>query len=167
MKKFLLTTLSLIFTLFATAGCMNPSMEDGFDSLSKSLSELEAAIAALNIPQMQEDLESMNATAAQMLEDVEAMQGTWDEAMVQFSTLQSMLDDMVEDSANWATTEDMQSLLIDIQTFGEGVDLLVLTADYDHDGVINALDKCPDTPIMQINEVNSIGCATGEKPLTD
>lgn len=144
-------------------GCTNPSMEAGFEKLNASMAELNAAVEALNIPQMQSDLEQMNATAAQMLEDVEAMEGSWDEAMEQFAILQSLLDSIVADSANWATSEDMQALLQDVKEFGEGVDLLVLAADYDYDGVINAKDQCPDTPLTEIGSVDSRGCAPGEK----
>jgi len=151
-----------LLSVLVIVSCTNPSMEDGFTALEKSLAELGEAIEALNIPQMQSDLEQMNSTAAQMLQDVESMQGNWDEAMEQFSILRSLLNSMVEDSANWATSEDMQELLINVEKFNHGVETLVLAADFDHDGVVNALDKCPDTPILQIRNVNALGCAPGE-----
>ena len=45
---------------------------------------------------------------------------------------------------------------------GAGVDQLVAVADYDYDGVINAFDKCPDTPLNEINNVNSDGCSPSQ-----
>lgn len=163
MKKFVLTIVSIVFTLSTTA-CVNPSMDDGFDKLNKSLAELEAAIAALNIPQMVEDLESMNATAANMLVEVESMQGVWDESIAMLAEINSRLDSMLADSESWATSEQMDELKDKVEEFNEGVETLVLAADYDYDGVINAIDQCPNTPLDKIGEVNSLGCATGETP---
>ena len=148
-------------------GCTNPSMEDGLAGLDKALAELAAAIEALNIPQMQADLEQMNADAAQMLETVNGLEGDWEVSMQAFDELHMRLQAILAQSETWATSEDMAGLLEQVEEFGEGVDLLVLQADYDYDGVINALDKCPNTPLSDINNVNAQGCASGETPVTD
>ena len=166
MKRIVLTLLTLIFTLSITA-CVNPSMDEGLKKMDAALAELAAAIESLNIPQMQADLEQMNEDVAQIIVDLEAQQGVWDDAIAQISALSTALDGILADSSNWATTEQMQALLADVQQLGEGIDILVLKADYDYDGVINAVDQCPDTPISQINNVNAQGCAPGETPETD
>ena len=166
MKRIILTLLTLIFTLSITA-CVNPSMDEGLKKMDDALANLAAAIESLNIPQMQEDLAQINEDVAQIIVDLEAQQGVWDDAIAQISTLSTALDGILADSSNWATTEQMQALLADVQQLGEGIDILVLKADYDYDGVINALDKCPNTPLNQINNVDSDGCAPDDTPNGD
>ena len=166
MKRIILTLLTLIFTLSITA-CVNPSMDEGLKKMDDALANLAAAIESLNIPQMQEDLAQINEDVAQIIVDLEAQQGVWDDAIAQISALSTALDGILADSSNWATTEQMQALLADVQQLGEGIDILVLKADYDYDGVINALDKCPNTPLNQINNVDSDGCAPDDTPNGD
>ena len=163
MKKFILSILAVSITLLTTA-CMNPSMEDGLEKMDKALAELAAAIEALNIPQIQADLEQMNIDAAQMLETVNGLEGDWEVSMQAFDELHERLQAILAQSENWATSEDMAGLLEQVEKFGDGVDLLVLQADYDYDGVINALDKCPNTPLTEINNVDAQGCAPSETP---
>jgi len=162
MKKFFLTILCLFAITLSSTACTNSSMEDGFDKLDKALQELGAAIEALNISQMEADLAQMNEDVAQMIVDLESQQGVWEDAISQISQISDALQIMLEDSENWATTDQMQELHSQVQEFGEGIDLLVLAADYDHDGVLNVNDKCPNTPLNEINNVNAQGCAPGE-----
>lgn len=145
--------------------CSNPSMDDGLSRLEQSLAELGAAIEALNISQMQADLENMNAMAEQMIIDAQEAQGAFDQALEDIAYVNAMLDEMVADSSTWATTEQMQDLLEQAEEFEHGVETLVLAADYDHDGVVNAQDKCPNTELGAT--VNGLGCAEGQTPITD
>ena len=161
MKKFI-----LVLLMFSFVGCVNPSMEKGLEGLDKALAELAAAIDSLNIPQMQTDLEQMNIDVAQIEYDLLDAEGGWSQIIEQLNQLHLQLQGIVEVSETWATSEDMANLLADVQSLGEGIDILVLRADYDYDGVINAIDKCPDTPIMEINNVDAQGCAPGETPVT-
>ena len=149
-----------------TLSCVNPSMEDGLEKMDAALAELAAAIESLNIPQMQADLEQMNIDVAQIEYDLQDVNGSWAQLIDELNNLHLQLQDILAISENWATSEQMQDLLADIQEFGEGVDLLVLQADYDYDGVINAIDQCPNTPLKDINNVNAQGCAPGETPVT-
>ncbi len=160
-------TISLVFMTLMSTACTNPSMDDGLARMGKALDELQAAIESLNIPQMQEDLNQMNADAAQMLYDLEDENGSWAQLINKLSDLNLQLEDIVAISETWATSEQMQDLLADIQEVGAGIDILVLRADYDYDGVINAIDQCPDTPLSEINNVNAQGCAPNETPITE
>ena len=166
MKKFLLSTITLMFMVMISA-CTNPSMDEGFERLNKSFAELEAALKSLNLPQMEEDLKQMNVDLAQINYDLTDANGSWAELITELDNLHLQLLDIVEISESWATTEQMQGLLADIQEVGAGIDILVLRADYDYDGVINAIDKCPDTPLTEINNVDAQGCAPGETPEGD
>jgi len=163
MKKFFLTVLFLSFTL-TSVSCVNPSMEDGLEKMNAALDNLQAAIESLNIPQMEADLESINSDLAQIEYDLVDTNGSWAQLITELDNLHLQLQGIVEISETWATTEQMQALLADIQEVGAGIDILVLRADYDYDGVINAIDQCPNTPISQINNVNAQGCAPGETP---
>ena len=159
MKKFI----SLSFATLLI-GCVNPSLRDGLNSLDIALAELAEAIENLNIPQMVADLESMNAMAEDMIVSAEEAQGEFDAALNDLAYVNAMLDEMVADSANWATSEQMQELLDQAEQFNHDVETLTLAADYDLDGVINAMDKCPDTKLGLT--VDSDGCAAGQTSTT-
>ena len=165
MKKFLLSTITLMFMMISS--CQNPSLDEGFERLNQSFAELEAAFAALNIDQMESDILSMNDQLAQMILDVEQQNGTWAEIMDTIENIKSRLEAIVVESESWATSEDMADLLVKVRNVREGIETLVLRADYDYDGVINAIDKCPDTPLTEINNVDAQGCAPGETPEGD
>ena len=172
MKKGLLSLLSLILI----TSCANPSMERGFESLNSALDELEVAVDDLGIPQMIEDLDSMNVMVGEMIVDVEEYSAKMEEFNQQVLEIQARLEAMVEQvqgittvvdgmivtAGGLATTEQMQDLLSQLEEFQSGVDILVAQADYDYDGVKNALDKCPDTPLSEINDVNSDGCSPSQ-----
>ena len=51
MKKVVLVIITLVLSLSSMA-CINPSMENGFEKLNQSLSELVASFDAVNIPQI-------------------------------------------------------------------------------------------------------------------
>jgi len=163
-------------SLLVIAACTNPSMERGFDSLNASLADLETSLEELGIPQMIEDLDSMNVTVGEMIVDVEEYKVKLEEYTQQVLDIQARLEAMVEQvqgvtttvdgmivtTGGLATTQQMQELLSQLEEFQAGVDILVARADYDYDGVVNALDKCPDTPLSEINDVNSDGCAPSQ-----
>ena len=171
MKKFI-----LLLLMFSFVGCVNPSMERGLESLNDSLEELEIAIDDLGIPQMIDDLDSMNVMVSQLIVDVEEYSAQMEEFNQKVLEIQAALeamlitvqgvteevDGMIVTTGGLATTEQMQNLLSQVQEFQEGVDILVAIADYDYDGVQNALDKCPDTPLSEINDVNSDGCSPSQ-----
>ena len=171
MKKFI-----LLLLMFSFVGCVNPSMERGLESLNDSLEQLEIAIDDLGIPQMIDDLDSMNLMVGQLIVDVEEYSAQMEEFNQKVLEIQAALeamlitvqgvteevDGMIVTTGGLATTEQMQNLLSQVQEFQEGVDILVAIADYDYDGVQNALDKCPDTPLSEINNVNSDGCSPSQ-----
>ena len=168
--------LFLGLALLVAAACTNPSMERGFDSLNASLADLETSLEELGIPQMIDDLDSMNIMVGEMIVDVEEYKVKLEEYTQQVLDIQARLEAMVEQvqgvttvvdgmivtTGGLATTQQMQELLSQLEEFQSGVDILVARADYDYDGVINALDKCPDTPLSEINDINSDGCAPSQ-----
>ena len=168
--------LFLGLALLVAASCTNPSMERGFDSLNASLADLETSLEELGIPQMIEDLNSINNSVDQMIADIEEyslkmeefnqqvlqMQARLEAMLIQVQGITTTVEGMTVTVGGMATSEQMQDLLAQVEDFQAGVDMLVAIADYDYDGVANALDKCPDTPLSEINNVNSDGCAPSQ-----
>ncbi len=171
MKKFI-----LLLLMFSFVGCVNPSMERGLESLNDSLEQLEITIDALGIPQMIDDLDSMNVIVSQLIVDVEEysaqmeefnqkvleIQAALEAMLIQVQGITEEVNGMIVTTGGLATTEQMQNLLSQLEEFQSGVDILVAIADYDYDGVQNALDKCPDTPLSEINDVDSDGCSPSQ-----
>ena len=162
MKKLIL----IMVAIFGFLSCENPSIEDGLASLTESLAELEASMLVLDVEGMLADLAEMEGQAEQMTTDMEEYNAIMEQALLDIQDITVRLNAIVEISEDWATDEQVKSLLADVQTLGEGVDMLVFVADYDYDGVINGLDQCPDTTIEDINNVNSIGCSPTQTPQT-
>ena len=173
MKKVLLG-LSLIFTLMVS--CENPSMERGFESLNAAVLELQAQFDELNIPQIIADLDALNLQVGEMIVDVEEyskqveefnahvleLQARLEAMLIQVQGITETVNGMTVTTGGLATTQQMQDLLSQVEEFGAGVDILVAIADYDYDGVVNALDKCPDTPLSEINDVDTDGCSPSQ-----
>jgi hypothetical protein len=172
MKKML--SLLLIFTLITS--CANPSMEKGFESLNASLNELQTAVDDLGVPEMIEELNGLNLIVGELIVDVEEYASQMEaynlkvqeikerlEAMlITVVGITEVVDGMTVTSGGLATSQQMQDLLSQVEEFQAGVDILVAIADYDYDGVQNALDKCPDTPIEEINNVDADGCSPSQ-----
>lgn len=101
------------------------------------------------------------------LQDLYDNGNQWAGIFLQIAQIRIGLQDILATMQTKATKQQVQELLAAVQEVGEGVDQLVAVADYDYDGVINALDKCPETPFSEINNVNAYGCAPGETPVSD
>ena len=86
----------------------------------------------------------------------------WAGIFLQIAQIRLGLQDILATMQTKATKEQMDQLLESVQEMGEDVDQLVAVADYDYDGVMNALDKCPDTPLSEINNVNADGCSPSQ-----
>ena len=121
----------------------------------------------------QEFLDDIDDVMNNMVESLAGLQTLYDEGnqwagiFLQIANIRLGLQDILAIMKTKATAEQMDALLAQVQEMGEGIDQLVAVADYDYDGVINALDKCPETPLTDINNVNADGCAPGETPVSD
>ena len=121
----------------------------------------------------EEFLNDIDGTIESMVEALAGLQTLYEEGnewagiFIQIANIRLGLQDILAIMKTKATKEQMEQLLAQVENIGEGIDQLVAVADYDYDGVINALDKCPETPLTKINEVNANGCAPGETPVSD
>lgn len=161
MKKILFTLIGL-----AMIGCTNPSMEEGLDSLTEKLAQLEAELVAVDVAQMIADLETMTAQVEQSQTDLDEYNEAQEEALVTIANIKEKLAAVQVLLDNAATVERVQALRDSVAQVSDGIAMLVFVADYDYDGVMNGLDQCPDTPITEINDVNGVGCSSTQVPTT-
>jgi len=125
---------------------------EAYNTALVEFENVEAAIGALE-------------TAMEGLKLLAEEGNQWAGLFYQIAQINLTLDQILITVRTFATKEQVEGILDDLIVMGEGIDQLVATADYDYDGVINALDKCPNTPIEEINNVNSDGCSPSQ--LTD
>ena len=142
---------------------------------NEAINEYNDAMLAYQeqITTAEEFLNDIDGTIEGMVEALSGLQALYEEGnewagiFIQIANIRLGLQDILAIMKTKATKEQMEQLLAQVQNIGEGIDQLVAVADYDYDGVINALDKCPETPLTKINEVNANGCAPGETPVSD
>lgn len=121
----------------------------------------------------QEFLDQIENVMNNMIESLKGLQrlheegNEWAGIFLQIANIRLGLQDILATMKTKATKAQVQELLIQIEEMGEKIDQLVAIADYDYDGIVNALDLCPDTPLTKINMVNSSGCAPGETPISE
>ena len=161
-------------TLLFLGSCANPSMERGFESLNKEVAELASAIDDLDINGLMAQMDSItqdlqtaesdiNAYTLTVEEHIAAMaelQAKFDAMVVQIQGMTEIVDGMIISAEGLATSEQFQKLLADMNEFQQGINVLVGSADYDSDGVMNSVDKCPDTELGK--SVDSDGCSADQ-----
>ena len=162
----------LVLTLLFLGSCANPSMERGFESLNKEVAELASAIDDLDINGLNAQMTAINEDLVKAISDINAYALTVEEHIAAMAELQARFDAMalqiqgmietvngilIPSAEGLATSAQFQALIADMNEFQSGVNVLVGSADYDSDGVINSLDKCPDTELGKT--VDSDGCS--------
>jgi chromosome segregation ATPase len=152
MKKIL-----LILGLISFVSCTNPSMERGLESLNSALAELEAAMSEVNVDQMITDISTMQDQIESIENDVQVYEEQVTEWESQIQTILANLESVTALIESSATNDQLQDILDDLEHNQSLIDMLVAVADYDYDGVLNALDQCPDTVLNAT--VNGQGCS--------
>ena len=162
-------------TLLFLGACTNPSMERGFESLNQEVAELASAIDDLDINGLLSQMDSINEDLETAISDINAYALTVEEYIAEMAELQARFEAMalqiqgmvemvngilIPSAEGLATSEQFQKLLADMNEFQAGINVLVGSADYDSDGVINSLDKCPDTELGAT--VDSDGCSADQ-----
>ena len=162
-------------TLMFLGACTNPSMERGFESLNQEVAELASAIDDLDINGLLSQMDSITKDLETAEADINAYALTVEEYIAEMAELQARFDAMavqiqgmvetvngilIPSAEGLATSEQFQKLLADMNEFQQGINVLVGSADYDSDGVMNSLDKCPDTELGK--SVDSDGCSTDQ-----
>ena len=157
MKKLIFAVLSFILV-----ACSNQSIEEGLDDLNARLVELEQQLAAVDANALITDINDIIAQVETIEQINEENKQAIAEAMATLTDLHDQLAAILVQIQEAATVEQLQAINEKVQSISEGISMLVFVADYDYDGVINALDQCPDTPITEISEVNGVGCSPSQ-----
>lgn len=108
----------------------------------------------------------MLASLAQLRDMAEAG-NEWANIMLMIAEIKISLNGVLAQVKTLATKEQVAQITAMLQEMNEDLDWYIAVQDFDYDGVLNAFDKCPDTPITEINNVNADGCAPGETPVSD
>ena len=161
--------------LLVTAACTNPSMERGFGNINQSLEDLQVSIDNLDIDGLNAQMLAINEDLEIAISDINAYALTveeyiaeMDELQARFEVMALQIQGMVEtvngilipSAEGLATSAQFQALIADMNEFQAGINVLVGSADYDSDGVSNALDKCPDTELGAA--VDADGCSADQ-----
>ena len=136
------------------------------NGIGENLESLTAQLAAINAD-LAAQTSDVQLSIADITADLEAAQATVDEANQSIEDAISVIDDLnlrldaaIAALAEAATEEQIVALAADVASISEALATLEEIGDFDYDGIINILDKCPGTEPGV--EVGTDGC-----PLTD
>ena len=143
----------LLFMIITS--CTNPNMQNGLDDLRSQILQISDQIEVIDLSELTQKVNELKLLIENLVIDVDSAQPT-------LNTLQETLSLLLIRINELPTEEEIQDVLSTIEEIQSGIDVLVARADYDIDGVINAIDECPDTPISEINDVNEVGCSPSQ-----
>ena len=147
---------------FVLVSCINPSLETGLDTLRDEIEKLQSQVQVVDVSGLAESVTELESTVDTLVIEFDTLDTTMNELHQMITTLQEGLDNLQQRLSTLAPNGTLQEISIKLEKIQEGIDVLVARADYDIDGVINAIDECPDTPITEIKQVNDVGCSPSQ-----
>lgn len=147
---------------FILVSCVNPNLEEGLDNLRSEIEKLQSKVQVLDVNGLVENTIQLESAVDNLVIQFDTLDITMLELQQMISTLQETVSDLEIAFQSLAPDGTLQGILVKLQRIQEGIDILVARADYDIDGVINAIDECPDTPITEIKQVNDVGCSPSQ-----
>ena len=147
---------------FVLVSCINPSLETGLDTLRDEIEKLQSQVQVADVSGLVESVTELESTVDTLVIEFDTLDTTMEELQQMISTLQETVNDLEIAFQSLAPDGTLQGILVKLEKIQEGIDVLVARADYDIDGVINAVDECPDTPITEIKQVNDVGCSPSQ-----
>jgi len=147
---------------FVLVSCINPSLETGLDTLRDEIERLQSQVQVVDVNGLVESVTELESTVDALVIEFDTLDTTMEELQQMISTLQETVNDLEIAFQSLAPDGTLQGILVKLEKIQEGIDVLVARADYDIDGVINAVDECPDTPITEIKQVNDVGCSPSQ-----
>ncbi len=147
---------------FVLVSCINPSLETGLDTLRDEIERLQSQVQIVDVNGLVEGVIELESTVDTLVIQFDTLDVTMEELQQMISTLQETVSDLENAYSSLAPDGTLQGILVKLEKIQEGIDVLVARADYDIDGVINAIDECPDTPITEIKQVNDVGCSLSQ-----
>ena len=147
---------------FVLVSCINPSLETGLDTLRDEIERLQSQVQIVDVNGLVDGVIELESTVDTLVIQFDTLDVTMEELQQMISTLQETVSDLEDAYSSLAPDGTLQGILVKLEKIQEGIDVLVARADYDIDGVINAIDECPDTPITEIKQVNDVGCSPSQ-----
>ena len=147
---------------FVLVSCINPSLETGLDTLRDEIERLQSQVKVVDVNGLVDGVIELESTVDTLVIQFDTLDVTMEELQQMISTLQETVSDLENAYSSLAPDGTLQGILVKLEKIQEGIDVLVARADYDIDGVINAVDECPDTPITEIKQVNDVGCSPSQ-----
>ena len=147
---------------FVLVSCINPSLETGLDTLRDEIERLQSQVQVVDVNGLVDGVIELESTVDTLVIQFDTLDVTMEELQQMISTLQETVSDLEDAYSSLAPDGTLQGILVKLEKIQEGIDVLVARADYDIDGVINAIDECPDTPITEIKQVNDVGCSPSQ-----
>lgn len=147
---------------FVLVSCVNPSLQTGLDNLREEINNLQAQVVSVDVSSLVSNVEELESAVDNLIIQFDTLDTSMGELQQMISTLQETLSNLEQQFSTLAPNGTLQDILVKLEKIHEGIDTLVARADYDIDGVINAIDECPDTPITEIKQVNEVGCSPSQ-----
>ena len=147
---------------FIIVSCVNPNLQEGLDNLKIEIEELQSQISEVDVNGLVESVEQLESTIDNLVTEFDNLDMTMQQLQVMIGILQETVNDLEIAFQSLGPDGTLQGILVKLEKIHEGIDILVARADYDIDGVINAIDECPDTPITEIKQVNEVGCSPSQ-----
>ena len=142
--------------------CTNPNMQNGLDDLRSQIQQISDQIEVIDLNELTQGVNELEILIQNLAVESELLSISSEELAENLNTLQQTLELILVKVNELPTSDDVQSILSTIGEIQSGIDVLVARADFDIDGIINAADECPDTPISEINDVNEVGCSPSQ-----
>ena len=150
----------LIFMIIIS--CTNPNMQNGLDDLKSQILQISDQIEVIDLSELTQQVNELELLIENLATESELLSIPAEEIAENLNTLQQTLELILVKVNELPTNDDIQSILSTIGEIQLGIDVLIARADFDLDGVINAVDDCPNTPISEINDVNEVGCSPSQ-----
>ena len=153
---------SVMLWFMIIVSCTNPNMQNGLDDLRSQILQISDQIEVIDLSELTQQINELEISIQNLAIESELLSISSEELAGNLNTLQQTLELILVKVNELPTSEDIQDVLFTIEEIQSDIDVLVARADFDLDGVINAIDECPDTPISEINDVNEVGCSPSQ-----
>ena len=142
--------------------CTNPNIQNGLDDLRSQILQIGDQIEVIDLSELTQQINELEISIQNLATESELLSISAEELAENLNTLQQTLELILVKVNELPTNKDIQDILSTIGEIQSGIDALITKSDFDLDGVINAVDDCPNTPISEINDVNEVGCSPSQ-----
>lgn len=145
-----------VLSVFAMVACTNPSMEKGFESLNKSLTELTESTGDLfadisgKLTELTAQVNQLEIDVLAVVEDVTATQealARMNERLAEMvevvNALTAQVQEMSVTAEGLATKQQFLDMIADVEEMHDSLELLLNNSDNDGDGIKYIDDECP------------------------